>query len=391
MRVLHVITGLNVGGAEAMLARLLERRHLSPDIEPVVASLMPPRFAGPRVKATGAPVHDLGLRSAASGPMALLRLVELVRRLSPDVVMAWMHHAQLAATLACKLSGRRVPVIWNVRHSLNSYASEKPMTRAILRIQARVSRSPAAVVYNARAARKQYEALGFDGAQAAVLPNGFSRAEPVDRVAARERLCGSFGIPPTRLIIGTVARAHPMKDVPNLLAAFAKLLDTGLDAHLLLVGEGMDRCGSKAAAAALGCDRLTLSGQRSDVGNWLAGLDMLVLPSAWGEGFPNVLGEAMLAGVPCVATDVGDARWIVADTGRVVSPRDPGQLAAAMLDLAARGEDGRRALGAAARRRIETRFDLDDVAGRYASLFRAVAADAPWPVSATAIRAETSA
>ena len=376
MRVLHVITGANVGGAETMLARLVERRAAAPDIEPAVATLTPPGPAGARIAAAGAPVHDLGLRSLAHAPAALARLAALVRRTRPDLLMGWMHHAQLAATLAVRLAGPPTPVIWNVRHSLGGLAHEKRTTRAVLRAQAALSGTPAAIVYNSAAARGQYEAFGFRGDRALVIPNGFPRSPEPDRRAARARAELLFDVPAGRLLVGLVARAHPMKDVPNLLAAFATLLDRGVDAHLLLAGEGMDRPAPSVAAlmAVIPPGRRTLAGRRGDVDDWLPGLDILAVPSAWGEGFPNILGEAMLAGVASVATDVGDSRWILGDDGRVVPPRDAPALADALSELAALGPEGRAALGRAARRSAMARFDLDAVAARYAALCRATAA-----------------
>jgi glycosyltransferase involved in cell wall biosynthesis len=393
MRVLHVITGLNVGGAETMLSRLLERQDVAPDLKPRVATLMPPGFMGGRIAATGTPVHQLGMKNAASGFRAVGRLASLLRKDRPDLVIGWMHHAQLAASIAVRLSGVGVPVIWNVRHSLGGYSSEKPATRAILKVQARVSSTPAALIYNAHQARQQYEAFGFRNARVEVIPNGFALSPPPDQAAARARLEALFGIPRAPLLVGMVARAHPMKDVPNLVTAFARMLDRKTDAHLFLAGDGMDRP-TKAVAAALAVlprDRWTVTGQRSDVGMWLGGLDMLALPSAWGEGFPNIVGEAMLAGVPCVATDVGDTRWIIDDAGRVVPPGNPEALARALLDLAALGAAVRAALGKAARRRIETEYDLDRIAGRYAALCRSVVRS-PRPAMAAGgmLRAEGS-
>jgi glycosyltransferase involved in cell wall biosynthesis len=129
-------------------------------------------------------------------------------------------------------------------------------------------------------------------------------------------------------------------------------------------------------------DRLTLLGHRTDMAALLPGLDVLALPSAWGEGFPNIVGEAMASGVPCVATDVGDSGWIIGDTGFTVPPRDPGAMAQALLSLARMGADARASLGAAARARIEKHFPLSRVAADYADVCR--------DVMATRRRAETT-
>lgn len=379
VKVLHVITGLNVGGAEAMLARLLDHERSRGGVRAQVATLMPVGVVGRQVAASGVVVHQLGMHGVISGIPAALRLARLIGKERPDVIVAWMHHAQLAATLAVFLTRTRTPVVWNVRHSLGEFDREKPLTRLILELQARLSQSPAAIIYNSRAAATQYSALGFAPVHQHVIPNGLIVPPVPSRTDASEAVRRLFGIPPNAIVIGMIARAHPMKDVGTLLSAFTTVQAAGVAAHLLLVGEGMDQLDQShaRALAALPKGSWTVSGHRTDVGDWLAGLDILALSSAWGEGFPNIVGEAMAQGVPCVGTDVGDTRWIIGATGRTVPPGDPAALAEALIELARMGPEERIVLGAAARRRVEDHFTLDHVAARYAELYRDVADTRP--------------
>ena len=375
MKILHVITGLNVGGAETMLFRLLENSGQR-DLHMEVATLLAPGFVGRKMVAAGVAVEPLGMSSLWTAPAAALRLALLIRRSRPDVIMAWMHHAQLATMLAVALSRSDVPVIWNVRHSLGQgYAQEKRLTRLVLWTQAALSRLPAAIVYNSRAAARQYRAIGFDPPSELVIPNGFPIEDSIDTNSARAMLHGAFGITEGRTVIGMVARAHPMKDVGNLVAAFGLLRCAHATPHLLIVGEGMDRPGPELtqALSRLPPGSWTLAGQRDDIQQWLGGLDMLVLPSAWGEGFPNVIGEAMAKGVPCIGTTVGDMEWIIGATGRCVPPRHPAALAMALQELCAMDKVLRRKLGGAARQRMVELFALDDVIARYESLYHDVA------------------
>jgi glycosyltransferase involved in cell wall biosynthesis len=98
----------------------------------------------------------------------------------------------------------------------------------------------------------------------------------------------------------------------------------------------------------------------------LPAFDLFSLSSAFGEGFPNAVGEAMAAGVPCVATDVGDVRWVIGDTGQVVPPRSPALLASAWAEVLGLDAGTRRALGARARERIAREFSLDRIVAQYA-------------------------
>ena len=375
MKVLHVITALNVGGAETMLAKLVEHERVHGlAVQAQVASLMPPGPAADRIRAAGTPVHDCGL----TGPLALLpsliRLHRIIRQVQPDLIMAWMYHAHIAATVASLLLPRKVPVIWNVRHSIDDIRQEKPALRAIVRTAALLSRWPRSIIYNSHAAADQHEALGFRARRAMVIPNGFDPDLFRPREGAREQLAASFGIDPGSLIIGMAARNHPMKDAANLVEAVLLARQSGIDAHLILTGEGMDQPTGRLAHLLdrLPADRVTLRGHDRSLVQLLPGLDILILPSAWGEGFPNILGEAMACATPCIATDVGDSSWVLGDTGFIVPPRDPAALARSIMTVARMGPDERSQLGAAARERVKERFSMSRIATMYSDLYPSV-------------------
>jgi glycosyltransferase involved in cell wall biosynthesis len=172
-----------------------------------------------------------------------------------------------------------------------------------------------------------------------------------------------------------VARVDPMKDHAAFLAAATELVAGGSAAAFALIGAGTERLDIPPALA----DRLHALGERDDVAELLPALDLMALPSAYGEGFPNAVGEAMACGVPCVASAVGDAAAIIADTGAIVPPRDPRALAAAIAELLSRGPDGLAVLGAAARQRVVLRYSLAAVVERYQRIYEEVAADSPAP------------
>jgi glycosyltransferase involved in cell wall biosynthesis len=190
------------------------------------------------------------------------------------------------------------------------------------------------------------------------------------RPEAKGRLCAELGLPTSTTLIGLLARHHPMKDHANLIRAGARC--AAADLHLVLAGRGVDgdNEGLRATIAEAGMGgRVSLLGERHDVPELVAGLDVVAVSSAWGEAFPLVLGEAMASGVPCVATDIGDSAWIIADTGVVVPPRDPEALAGGLQHLVELGPEGRRRLGAAARARILDNFSLPEVVRQYETLY----------------------
>jgi glycosyltransferase involved in cell wall biosynthesis len=371
VEVLHVITGVSMGGAEMMLFRLLARGDRS-RFSPTVLSLLAPGAVGARISAMDIPLLSLGMRQERPLSPAMLRLIPIARSLRPSLLQGWMYHGNLAASACALLSGRRLPVIWNVRHSMHDMAHENLLTRGFIRLAAALSSSTGAIIYNSRLSASQHEALGYAAEKTVVIPNGFDCQLFRPRPEMAQRLRHAANIDPGRVLIGMIARHHPQKDPGNLIKATALLAERGIDVHVMIVGPGFDADNIEVMAAIANAgvaDRFSLLGERHDIPDIVAGLDVATLPSAWGEGFPNVLGEAMACGVPCVTTDIGDSAWIVGRTGFVVPPRDPEALADALGRVVALGPEGRRQLGAAARARVLEHFEVDDIVGRYQALY----------------------
>lgn len=371
-RVMHLITGLTTGGAEGMLLRLL--RSLQPDMwVSEVVCLSDRGTFGSRIEQLGIKVTALELGTLSGGASGLFRLHARLRKFRPALLQGWMYHGNLAALTARSLMPGRPLVLWNVRQSLDDIAREKPATARFIRVGARLSRHADRIIYNSAASASQHEAIGFDASRRVVLPNGFDLLKYHPSAEARTELRARCGLPMEALIVGHVARYHPMKDHAGFLRAAAYVAATQPGTRFLLAGRGVtpantelrDRISELGLEASVRC-----LGELEDPGPMMAGLDVLALSSAWGEGFPNVLGEAMASGVPCVATDVGDARRVIGEVGDVVPPSDPIAMAAALSRLLSLSLMERQAIGAAARRRIEAEFSLPVVTHAYERLYR---------------------
>ena len=366
--ILHVITSLETGGAEVMLLKLLEA---SGGAGQLVVTLCAGGALRPRFLATGAELVELGLKPGRPSLRALLALVEVIRRRRPDLVHGWMYHANVAALLAQRLSGWSTPVLWNIRHALHEIGQEKRATRAVIRAGGPLSHLAASIVYNSRASASQHEAIGYARRDVEVIPNGFDmgrfRPDPEARASVRAEL----GLAPSTVAVGLVARYHAVKDHATLVQAAGALRREGVDLALVMAGSGVEGANAKLAAAieAAGVGgRAVLLGERADIPRVLAGLDVAVLCSL-SEGFPNALGEAMACGLPCVATDVGDCRFLLGEGGAIVPPRDPAALADALRRLIGLPPEARRELGQAGRARIEREFALPSVAKHYEHLY----------------------
>jgi glycosyltransferase involved in cell wall biosynthesis len=369
MKVLHIITDLDTGGAEMMLFKLMQ--GLDRDrFAPMVVSLTDIGAVGERILSLGVPVTSLGMARGCVKSGDLRRLVNLLREEQPEVVQTWMYHADLLGGLAARLAG--VPVAWGIRQSNLDPAGTKRRTVGVARLCALLSRLvPARIVCGSEAAQRTHVALGYDERRCIVIPNGFDldafRPDPTARASVRSEL----GLAADSALIGLIARFDPQKDHGNFIRAAALLHQARPDAHFLLAGEGAasanDTLTSWIETAGL-TNHCHLLGRRHDIPRLTAALDVAT-SSSFGEGFPNVVGEAMACGVPCVVTDVGDSAIIVGETSMVVPPRNAEALASAWLAVLSLTPEARQELGAAARSRVERHYGLAAVVRQYQTLY----------------------
>jgi glycosyltransferase involved in cell wall biosynthesis len=371
LRVTHIISGLGLGGAEVMLARVLAHTDRA-RIDPEVISMTTRGLIGEEIVGRGIPVHTLGMRRGLPTPWHLPALIRLLREKKPDVIQTWMYHADLMGGLAGRRAGR-IPVVWGIRHTDLRWGSARLTTILTARLNALLSGAlPAAIVCNSEASRRIHERMGYAAAKLKVIPNGFDldafRPDPQARAEVRREL----GIPPEAILVGNVARYHPQKDHRTLVRAAALLKATIPEVHFLFVGTGVSAenaalTESIRAAGLEGC--VHLLGRRTDTPRLYAAMDLFCLSSSHGESFPQVVGEAMASGVPCVVTDVGDAAEIVGETGRAVAPGRAEELAAACEGLLRLPAAERRSLGEAARARIRERYAIESVVSHFAALY----------------------
>jgi glycosyltransferase involved in cell wall biosynthesis len=252
------------------------------------------------------------------------------------------------------------------------------------RICARLSRTvPQRILYVAESARKVHEALGYDPAKAAVIPNGYLLPSPEEAAESRQRMRDELGLAADSILIGSAGRFSPQKNYAGFVAAAPRIARKFPEARFLIFGREVtwenDELAGWIRQSGLS-DRFHLLGEQRNVHDWLSALDIFALFSI-GEGFPNIVAEAMSVGVPCIVTDVGDAALLVADTGIVISSGDLNGLTSGLERLISAGEGERRRLGEAGRRRVETTYSLSAVAERYASLYEEMAREGPAPAA----------
>ncbi len=372
MRILHVITGLGTGGAETMLYKLLQATN--GDVEARVLSLMEGGSNARLIEALGIPVSFLGMeRGSLPGPAAIWRLLKAMREFRPDLVQGWMYHGNLAAWMGARLSGLRPRLFWNLRQTLYDIRRETRMTRWLIQLGARLSPAVDKIIYNSEVSARQHESAGYAAGKRAVIPNGFDVGVIESEADARQSVREEFGLTPDALLVGQVARHHPMKGHLQMLQAAASVVQSNPHARFLLVGHGVTPANTNLAEPihAIGLDdKLILAGERADVARLMAAMDVMVSASEWGEGFPNVLGEAMAAGTTCIATDVGDSASVIGDCGILVTPGNPAGLARAIEDLLALTPEQRSTIGLRARERVRQLYSMDRIAALYLDAYQ---------------------
>ncbi len=372
MKVLHVITGLDCGGAETALYRLATH---SSAIEHQVVSMSGPGWYTSKLREQGIKVDHLDW-TLASAVQAMLRLRSLIAGSGADIVQSWMYRANLFAGLAARAVGK--PVVWNIRCS--SLDPLRLQSRLAARAGGALARWLPKFVINCSAQSAELHAnWGYDAVEGRVIANGYDPAVFYPDEKARAETRKSLGLGDEQFVVGTVGRWHSQKGFPVLLRAARLLLDRGIHLRLMMIGRGLDD-GNRGLARLIrehGCESIVqLLGERADIPELGRALDLHVLASIGAEGFPNVVAETMLCGTPNVVTDVGDSALIVSDTGWAVPPSDSERIADAieaayreLQCLPAQWRDRRHW----ARQRIVDNFSIERMARAYEEVWRTVA------------------
>ena len=302
-------------------------------------------------------------------------LMQTLRRFRPHIIQGWMYHGNLAALMISTIYPHKTPVVWNIRHSLHQVRLEKKTTLAVNMAGAMLSFLPKKIIYNSQVSRRQHEQLGYARRRGTTIPNGFDLNRYQPDAQAIQRLQQCFDLPSDVLLVGHIARYHPMKDHANFLHAAAEVVQNFAGVRFLMAGNGvtLDNPGLSAVIHHLNLqDYVIMLGEREEMAPIFAGLDCLVLSSAWGEAFPNVIGEAMACGTPCIATKIGDCASIIRDSGYTVPPGDPSTLASAIVRLLSMPRDVRKGLGHRARMLIKKNFSIESIVEKYLTVYESI-------------------
>jgi glycosyltransferase involved in cell wall biosynthesis len=373
IRVLHIITTLEHGGAENMLFKLVSKTAYNACFQQMVISLTGKGFWGPLIEDYGITVKNAGLQRRCLDIYKVVKLIVEARNFQPHILQTWLYHADILGTAIAPFI-KDIELIWNIRCSNMNLGNYAWTTKLIFHILKKLSSVPSVVCANSIAGIYVHKQKGFRPRRWVWIPNGFD-IEMFKPLSKRNSFKEALRIPLCSDVIGMVARYDPMKDFDTFFQAARIMLKMKNDVHFILIGKNLDfknKDISRLIKKHQLAGHVHLLGQRNDLNKIYPEMDLFTLTSSFGEGFPNVIGEAMSCGVPCVATDVGDSKMIIGGTGIVVPARDPNELANAWNQLLNTAEDEKMQIGIAARQRILDEFRLEMVQEQYLSLYKSL-------------------
>lgn len=369
-RVTHIITGLGMGGAERMLSNVV--LSMDPNrFENTVISLKDLGYWGSILQERGITVYTLNMNPSITSLSKILTLYKILRDSQPDCIQGWMYHANIVATLA-SIGVKQRKVFWNIRCSLMDLSHYRFTTRLIFKLGAILARIPHAIVNNSRTSMRQHQGCGYKNKNLIFIPNGFDieKFKPNSTIYKEFRI--QHQLPSDAIIIGTAARFDASKDHESFLKAAAILAKQNPKVYFACAGTGMHHKNSTIHNLIVAnCleKRVLLLDQVNDIQNLLPAFDYLALTSIFGEGFPNVVAEAMLCGVECFVTDVGEALEIVGEFGFKIPKHDPVNLAKVWSEVLGRDQMLIQQNKVAVRQRIMANYALDKITNMYSEMY----------------------
>lgn len=330
IKVLHVITSLGDGGAEALLYRICT----SPIGNRFSHSVICLKSGGKYVdllKKNNIPVFCLRM-SFFNLPIKFLRLVKLIRVISPQVVQTWLYHADLFGGLAAKLAGVK-DIIWGIHNTNLDWRRSSFSSLLVLRTLIPLSYLvPSKIVCCAHAAKLIHIKMGYCEKKMITILNGYDTSFFCPDLRKRQAYRTDLQLNKSTFLVGMVARLDPQKDHLTFLKSIQRVTKNILNLKCLLVGKNVPNLDFEIAELNL-TSSVILRDSCSDLRGVYNSMDVFVLSSSYGEAFPNVIAEAMSCGVPCIATDLGDVSLLIGDCGIIVPPNEVGQLADSIEEM----------------------------------------------------------
>jgi len=371
IKIAHIITSLNTGGAEIVLSNLIGRMD-EHKYESIVISLSNIGTIGKNIQKSGVSVYSINMKSGRMSLKGFIQLIKILRESKVDIVQTWLIHSALLGGLASKISNYNTPIIWSLFQTNLDKDKNKWYTLLTIRICGLLSYIlPVLIITDSQKAKEVHSNLGFHSRIFKNIPNGFDLETYKPNLASRVNILNELSLNQDNILVGLFARFDILKNHKGFIESTCFIKNEFHNVHFILVGSGIDKFNKTIKywiKQTKNEDNFHLLGERKDIPTLMASLDILVSPSH-GESFPLIVGEAMSCGVPCLVTDVGDCSWMVGDTGIVVKPGSNEELSKGLKKILDLCVEDRKILGFKARQRIEEKFTIKRNINEYGEIY----------------------
>ena len=372
-KILHIINSLDVGGAEMMLFKLISKENSQFKYEIISLSSFGKLQNNFNLK--GIKVYNLNLNKSFINLFTLpLKLFLIFKKTKPEIIQGWMYHGNIVAFICKYFFSKKSVLFFNVRQSFYGYMNEKYITRILIKYNSYLSNSNFLnkIIYNSLVSKIQHEKIGYSKRKGIIIGNAFDTDKFKTNSNHRNNYRRKNNII-NKIMIGNISRSHPMKDHDTLLEALSIVVKKYQNAHLFLYGLKVDNSNNKLKNKINDLNlnsNVHLMGSIQNTEKIIPAFDLSIISSRWGEGFSNFLGESLSCGVVCIATDIGDSKYIINDKNLIVKPNDKLALSRAIIQYLNLNKDEKRFLSNKMRDIMLKSYTLDIIFNKYFKLYQ---------------------
>jgi glycosyltransferase involved in cell wall biosynthesis len=345
--IVHIITGLNTGGAEMMLYKIC--KYKSDNIRYKIFSLTTKGPIADKIEELGIEVSAVNLNKNPFSLFNILKLIKDVRKLKPKYIQTWMYHSDFIGTIVSLFT--RIPVIWNIRQASVNVKLNKTLTVIISRLCAKLSFIPIKILSCTQAGINEHAKIGYDKSKMQFVPNGFETEEftPKEHHNVKKKIIH-------------VGRFAPLKNHTSFMEIARAIHEEFPDCEFYLYGDDVDST-NIILTSRLGITPFHLEGRNTNLKDIYAESDLLISTSL-SEGFSNTIGEALSCGCTVITTDVGDSAIIVDDPKNTFKPHQESEIARRAIELLKNPTSP-----SENREKITSRFKIQDTVKQYESIY----------------------
>lgn len=366
-KIVHLITGLGQGGAENMLYKIISHTDKT-KCDMIVISIRSEDVFSEKIRQLGIPVYHLNAKKITI-ISALYQYIKIIKKFKPDIVQAWMYHANMFAMLARPFLAKH-DIYFNIRACLDCVTENEKLTKCVIKMNAWLSRFVDIVINNSTLSQTQHRRFGFRNKRDIYIGNGFDLSQFRPSADLYYQFRQQHQLSPTTKIIAIFARYHPIKNHIAFLEMARRLSQQQTNIIFLMAGSNVDHNNQLLSKHIneFNLDTKMILVGNVDVAKYMPVCDVIVSPSL-SEGFSNVLGEAMACGVPCVAYDVGESANILNEYGYIVPLNDIDGLIRSTQNILQLDTESYHFLSEHCRKHIQHHFSLSSIAKQYETIY----------------------